>query len=55
MFLSGRHIPCFGGSYPVLGNIQESQKNDKRNRWESGLGMVGCGGLKTDGFFSKVS
>lgn len=30
-------------------------ENDKRNRWESGLGMVGWGGLKTDGFFSKVS
>lgn len=38
------------GSYTVLGNIQESQKNNKRNRQESGVG-----GVDKVGLFSKVS
>lgn len=42
-------------AYTVLGNMQEAQKNDRSNRWETGLGPVGWGGLKAVGFFSKVS
>lgn len=50
MLLSGRHILCFGGSYTVLGNQEESEKNDKASRWESGVGTVGWSRVKTEGF-----
>lgn len=30
--------------------IKESQKNDRRSRWESGVGTVGWSKVETDGF-----
>lgn len=43
-YLSGRYVPCSQGSYTVLENIQESQKNSKETGSSQGVSWVGWNG-----------